>query len=328
MSSLEYAKLGYYIITKLATVKPEENVLILGETASNEDMMKAVMGASIGIGAETQMLIYPERNEINVEHPESVAEAMKHTDVIIDFSVKYTIHTKAYQEARQAGARALVTIPSGIEEYIKDGIIGIDYDDMVREGRMIRDLFERCERCRVVSEEGTEIEMKLGKRPAVLRDGMVVGKGEIDYFPGAQISLAPVEESINGRVVVNGSIYPPVGKLDRNVTVTIEKGRIVKIDGAVEAQEWKKWIQGLNDQNMYWVAHFSIGLNPNAKISGYIIEDERVRGSVIFGFGSQMPDFKGKVGKAKSHTDTVTLFNTVFLDDEKVVENGEILKVK
>ena len=57
MSSLEYAKLGYYIITKLATVKPEENVLILGETASNEDMMKAVMGASIGIGAETQMLI-------------------------------------------------------------------------------------------------------------------------------------------------------------------------------------------------------------------------------------------------------------------------------
>jgi 2,5-dihydroxypyridine 5,6-dioxygenase len=303
-------------------------VLVLGETASNQEMMQAVMAASIGIGSETQMLIYPERNEINYEHPKAVAEAMKHTDVLIDFSVKYTIHTKAYQEARKAGTRALVTIPQGIEEYIKDGIIGIDYDNMVTEGNMISDLFESCSNCRVESEEGTEIEMKLGNRPAVLRDGMVVGKGEIDYFPGAQISLAPVEESINGRVVVNGSVYPPIGKLNRNVHVTIEKGRIVKIEGSNEAREWKQWIKMLEDINMYWVAHFSIGLNPNAKISGYIIEDERVRGSVIFGFGSQMPDFKGKVGKAKSHTDAVSLFNTVYLDGKKVVEKGDILKVK
>jgi leucyl aminopeptidase (aminopeptidase T) len=69
-------------------------------------------------------------------------------------------------------------------------------------------------------------------------------------------------------------------------------------------------------------------LNPNAKLSGYIIEDERIRGSIIFGFGSQMPDFKGKTGKAKSHTDAVSLFNTVFLDEKKVVEKGDILKVR
>jgi 2,5-dihydroxypyridine 5,6-dioxygenase len=327
MSSLEYAKLGYYIVTKLASVKPNENVLILGETASNEAMMQAVMAASIGIGAETQMLIYPERKEINVEHPKSVAEAMKHTDVIIDFSVKYTIHTIAYQEARKAGTRALVTIPQGIEEYIKDGIVGIDYDKMVEEGGMISKLFERCSKCRLASDEGTELEMELGNRPAVLRDGMVIDKGEIDYFPGAQISLAPVEESINGKVVVNGSLYPPVGILDHNVTVTMKKGRIVKIEGSVEAQVWEKWIAGFDDPKMYCVAHFSIGLNPNAKLSGYIIEDERIRGSIIFGFGSQMPDFKGKVGKAKSHTDAVSLFNTVFLDDKKVVAKGDILKV-
>ncbi|HUV56804.1 MAG TPA: hypothetical protein VMV84_06180 [Dehalococcoidales bacterium] len=32
-----------------------------------------------------------------------------------------------------------------------------------------------------------------------------------------------------------------------------------------------------------------------------------------------------KIGKAKTHTDTVTLYTTVFLDDNKVVDNGNIL---
>lgn len=325
MSVLKYSKLGYYVVKNLATIKSNENVLILGDTGSNRDMMEAIMSASIGIGAKTQMLIYPEKNRINVEPSIVVAEAMKASDVIIDLSVNYFIHTKAYQDARDSGVRALVTIPSGIEEYINAGVVGINYNEMLKEGKMIVDLFQKCKKCKVISKEGTNIEMELGGRPVVLRDGRIINKGEIDYFPGAQISLAPIEESINGKVVVNGTIYPPIGKLDKLVEVKIERGRIIEIKGGIEAQEWRKWLKNLDDPNMYYVAHFSIGLNPNAKLRGYIIEDERIRGAIVFGFGSQMPDFKGKIGKAKSHTDAVSLFNTVFLDGKKIVENGNIL---
>ncbi len=325
MSSLKYAAVGQAIAWKLANIKAKENVLVLGDTASNRDMMEAIAAASIGIGAETQILIYPEKNVINIEPPPPVAEALKASDVIIDLSVKYIIHTKAYQDARNSGTRALVTVPSGIEEYLISGVIGIDYDEMVREGNEIAKLYEKCQKCRVTSKEGTNIEMELGDRPAVHRDGMVVNKGEIDYFPGSQVSIAPVEESINGKIMVNGSIYPPIGKLDKPVEIRLEKGRIVDIKGGVEAEEWRGWVKNWDDPKMYHVAHFSVGLNPNARLRGYIIEDERIRGCVCIGFGSQMPDFKGGIGKAKNHTDIVTLYNTIFLDGKKVVDNGDIL---
>ncbi len=325
MTVLKFAKLGYAIAQQLAHVKADENVLILGDTGSNRDMMDAIATASIGIGAETQLLVYPQRATINIEPPAVIAEAMKATDVLIDLSVQYMIHTSAYSKAREAGTRCLVSSASGIEDYIIRGVTEIDYPEMVREGDAIGKLFEKSQKCRVISEEGTDIEMSLGDRPAIHRDGMVVDKGEIDYFPGSQISIGPLEESINGKLVVNGSIFPPIGKLDRPAEITMKDGRIVDVKGGTGAAEWYKYLKEIDDPKMYYVAHFSLGLNPNATLSGNIFEDERVRSCVVFGFGSQMPDFKGNLGKAKTHTDTVTLNTTVFLDDTKVAEKGNIL---
>ena len=325
MSSAKYSEVSRAIVGKLANIKAGENALVLGDTASNREMMDAVVQASTELGAETLLMIYPEKDVINVEPSPPVAAALKASDVIVDLAVHYIIHTRAYQEARSAGMRALVTQPRGIEDYIISGIIGIDYDKMVREGNEIARLYETCKKCRVVSEEGTSVEMELAGRPAVHRDGIVKGKGEIDYFPGSQVSIAPVEESINGTAVVNGSLFPPVGKLGSPVTIRLKKGRIAEIEGGTQAREWEQWLKSWDDSNMYYVAHFSIGGNPSARISGNIMEDERVRGCVVFGFGSQMADFKGKIGKAKNHTDAVTLHNTVFLDDKKIVDNGNIV---
>ena len=125
--------------------------------------------------------------------------------------------------------------------------------------------------------------------------------------------------------MVNGSIFPPIGKLDRPAEITMKDGKIVDVKGGTGAAEWYKYLKEFDDPKMYYVAHFSLGLNPNASLSGNIFEDERVRSCVVFGFGSQMPDFKGNLGKAKTHTDTVTLNSTVFLDDTKVAEKGNIL---
>ena len=325
MSHLMFAELGNKVVNVLANAREGEKVLILGDTASNSDMLEAFFAAAIEARCEAGLLIYKERPHINFEPPAHIADAMKGSDVLIDLSTNYFIHTKAYADARSAGTRALVTIPQGIEEYIRRGIIGIDYEEMVRQGGKIAELFESSKVCRITSAEGTDIQMEMGNRPAVLRDGMVVHPGEIDYFPGAQVSFAPIEETLNGRVVVNGSISPPIGRLTQTVEVTFEKGRIVDFNSQTEALQWKKWLGSQEDSKMFCIAHVSIGLNPNAQLRGYIIEDERVKGSTIFGIGSQMPDFKGTTGAAKTHSDAVSLMATVALDDIIIVEKGAIL---
>ena len=324
MSHLMFAELGSKVITVLGNAKPGEKVLILGDTGSNQEILEAIFAAAIEAQCEASLLIYKERPHINYEPPSLIAEAMKEAEFLVDLSTNYFIHTKAYANARLAGTRALVTIPQGIEEYIRRGIIGIDYEEMVRQGKRIAELFESSRVCRILSEEGTSIEMEMGGRPAVLRDGMVVHPGEIDYFPGAQVSFAPIEETLNGRIVVNGAISPPIGKLNGTVEITFERGRIVDFKGRAEALQWKKWLEEQDDPKMFCIAHVSIGLNPNAQLRGYIIEDERVKGSTIFGIGSQMPDFKGKTGIARTHSDAVSVLSTVMLDDRKIVGKGAI----
>jgi len=325
MSHIMFAELGGKIVTTLAGAKKHETVLILGDTASNENMLEAVFTAAIHAECEASLLVFKERPHNNFEPPEYIAAAMKGADVIIDFATKYFIHTKAVNDARLSGARYLMTIPTGIEDYIRTGVIGIDYQEMVRQGKAIAELYESSEMCRITSDDGSDIQMKMGGRPAINRDGMALVPGEIDYFPGAQVSFAPIEETLNGVLVINGSISPPVDKVTQPVTVKFENGKVTDFKGGAEATQWKEWLLSLEDPNMFSIAHVSIGLNPNARLRGFIMEDERVKGCITFGIGSQMPDFKGNTGLAKTHCDAVSLMATVELDGRKIVEKGNII---
>ena len=325
MSHIMFAELGMRVIKYLLDVKTGERVLILGDTASNSDMLEAFFIAAIEAQCEAAMLVYKERPYINYEPPAYIAEAMKGVDAVVDISSKYLIHTEAYREARAAGTRFLMTIPHGIEEYIRRGIIGIDYEAMVRQSDVIEKLFTTSRTCKITSERGTDIEMELVDRPGIAREGRSVVPGDIDYFPGAQVSFAPVEETMNGIAFIDGSIYPPIAKLSYPVEIVFERGRIVDFKGGAEAEEWKSWLKSQDDPKMFNIAHVSIGLNPEARLRGYIIEDERVLGSVTFGIGSQMPDLKGSTGLAKTHSDAVFLMATVTLDGRTVVERGKVL---
>ena len=77
---------------------------------------------------------------------------------------------------------------------------------------------------------------------------MVIGKGEIDYFPGSQISIAPLEESLNGKLVVNGSIFPPIGKLNKPAEITMKDGRIIDVKGGTGAAVWYKYLKIVQKQ--------------------------------------------------------------------------------
>jgi len=325
MSHTMFAELGIKIIKTLANTREGEKVLILGDTASNSAMLEAFFIAAIQAQCDAGLLIYKERPHINFEPPAHIAEAIKGADVLVDISTNYIIHTKAYNEARLSGTRILMTIPQGIDEYIRRGIIGIDYEEMIRQGNLIAELFESSKVCKITSEQGTDLVMEMGNRPAIHRDGMVVKPGEIDYFPGSQVSFAPVEETLNGRAVINGTISPPIGRLTEAVEITFEKGRIVEFKGQSEAIRWKNWLESQEDPNMFCIAHVSIGLNPEAQLRGFIIEDERIQGCLTLGIGSQMPDFKGTTGAAKTHSDAVSLRPTVMLDETKIADKGGIL---
>ncbi|MEM2021740.1 MAG: hypothetical protein QXP80_05905, partial [Zestosphaera sp.] len=128
-------------------------------------------------------------------------------------------------------------------------------------------------------------------------------------------------------LVFDGSLWPPeeLGLLKNPVKLLIKEGKVRRIEGGSEARMFERWLGSFNDEGMFNVAHLSYGCNPGAKLTGNILEDERVWGVVEWGLGSQSSTFMGRLGPASSHTDGICLSPTVWGDEEKIIEEGEYI---
>jgi leucyl aminopeptidase (aminopeptidase T) len=160
-------------------------------------------------------------------------------------------------------------------------------------------------------------------RPALIGDGMATEPGEADFFPGVSIANAPVEETISGTIVVDGNI-PPGRLVDAPVTCLLERGIIVDISGGADADALAQQFEESGDPIAKHLCHFTLGLNPRAKTTGHVHQDEHVLGAVTFGFGSQDPDFKGTVPPCKVHFDVVLRSPTISLDGIVMCANNTL----
>ncbi len=313
-------------VKDLALVKQGERVLILADTAIDWDMIKALASASYSLGAEPSIMIYETRDEVDIEPPAHVAEAMKASDIIISLPLMYILHTKAYNDAMRAGARILEL--TGMDPDMMIRLIGrVDYEGMCRLGDRLAELTARARRVRIKSRSGTDLSFENDPaRPVFHNDGVLREKGI--YKPlGGQISWAPKEDSFEGVIVADTFIWPPneLGLLRNPVRLTVKEGGIVKIEGGIEARIFEKWLAGLRDEKMYYIAHASWGFHPRARLRGLPLEDERLYAGIEFGFGSQSLKFRGKVGLAKAHTDLGIYNPDVFFDDELVASDGRFV---
>lgn len=313
------------IVEDMCTVQEKENVVILAETRVNKDVIWSVAEAAHLEGAKAHVFFYEEHPMVDVEPSPPMAAAMKSAEVNIEFASKYYIHTKAFSEALKAGARTLDLCDMSPEQIIR--CIGqVDLQRVMEFGDTLAEMLGRSNKLEVTTPAGTSLTAEIRGRPIVHNRGRISKPGEYTYLPG-QVSWQPVEDTITGAIVFDGSVWPPdeVNILKNPIKLEVEKGVIKEIEGSNEAKIWEKWLEGFNDPNMFKIAHFSYGFNPGAQLCGSIIEDERIFGCVELGIGFQFARFKGTVGAAPAHTDGIMLNPTVKLDGEAIEEQGAFI---
>jgi 2,5-dihydroxypyridine 5,6-dioxygenase len=143
----------------------------------------------------------------------------------------------------------------------------------------------------VTSPLGTDISFRLKGRPALVGDGRTIEPGEVGSFPGVDASIAPVEETINGTIVIDGCIDPGNGLVSAPITCHLEKGVITAIEGGADANAWRSSLESVDDPKAFHLCHFTIRLTPRAETP-----TERAWGIVDFGFGHQDASYKGTIG--------------------------------
>lgn len=167
---------------------------------------------------------------------------------------------------------------------------------------------------RITSGKGTEIEGVIEGRKANAETGINLYKNP-SVFPDIEVNTSVVEAKCNGMIVVDLCITK-IGKIDSPLYLDIAGGKIIRIRGE-RAEEVLGWIRSFNDPNVFQVAEFGFGLNPDAAIMGNIIEDEGKLGTAHIGFGNNL--FMGGQNEAKAHFDVVFDKSQIYLDGELLV---------
>ncbi len=241
---------------------------------------------------------------------------MAAADVWFEFNVAYILYTDARDNAVDAGCRHACYGGMDVEMLVRT-IGRVDTPVMNRLGDKLRALSEAATKMRVTTPLGADFTAMIDKDPAPYLGQRKPGQGYSQML-GGQSGFAALPDSINGTMVFDGTVWPPdeVGIPKTPVELTWEDGRITAIEGGSEARVYKRWLAGFEHEMMYRIAHISYGFNPGVKrLSGRIVEDERVFGCINIGIGPT------RLG-APTHTDGVMLNASVWADDDQLEDEG------
>ena len=328
MSSNEYMnlelKLGALkLVRDVLGVKSGEGVLIYGDTGNDPRVIEATAEAAYGLGAEPVTLRYETRTRPGIEPPKPLAAALCAADVIIEYATSYVLYTKAFWDAVNRGNVRYIILTGMDVDMMVRCISRVDYVKMVQLGERLVELTKNGLKFHVTTPAGTDLSVTVD-REMVRHSGRIIKEPSGQWATlGGQASFAPVWGSANGTVTFDGCIWPPdeVNILKEPVKLTVEDSRIAEIRGGVQAAMFERWLRSLEDPHMFDLVHISYGFNPGVRrITGRILEDERVFGGVEMGIGS----YRGR--PAKGHTDGVMLNPSVWLDGKQIEAEGKYVE--
>lgn len=98
------------------------------------------------------------------------------------------------------------------------------------------------------------------------------------------------------------------------------------MEGGEEASAYETYLRDFRDPGMLKMAHIAYGFNPGARLTGNIVEDERVWGATEWGIGYVSDIDAPPCGQdAVSHSDGICLKSSVWLDGVQIMDRGEIV---
>jgi len=300
-------------------VQPHERLLIVADDDSPEKVVQALYDEARSMGIEVAMLQITPRQFNGEELPDFVARLLKQVDVYLGPTSKSFSHTDARRDASKSGVRG-ATLP-GVNEDIFKRLMAVDYQAIAAKAKVLVERITRAKSVRITSENGTDLVLGLGNtfEPD---DGMLSAAGAFGNLPAGEVMGAP--SGGKGTLVIDamGDI------ITEPTTVVIGKGEIIDIQPNKSGERFKDLLEKAarqdGNRNAFKVAELGIGLNPLAKISGEILEDEKVLGTIHVAFGDNS-SYPGGKNTASIHLDGVVLEPKLYFDDQGEEVIGELV---
>ena len=150
----------------------------------------------------------------------------------------------------------------------------------------------------------------------------IVEKGEFSTAPTVKLTLLRLKGSAEGIIVADASFpYLGIGLLDEPITLKVENGNVVSVEGGRQADILREDWASKNDLVSIILPNLG-GLNPSCSFRGLMLEDEGVYGSCHIGIGTSV-NLGGEL-RAATHYDAILTKITITCDGVDIMRDGEL----
>ena len=323
--AIQAANIAEKIIGSQLAVKSGEEVLIVVDTESDMRMAQAFAAASKNHGADFMIAMMDARTkDKSTTIPKSLESAMSGCDVFIPMtraSGAPAYNQKMKSLLKEKKIRECCMVLRDIDNYIHGGALA-DYEAVYADGVAMQNKWWHKKFAHVTSPAGTDLTFEMIDMLPIIECGIAREPGLSMAFSDGEVSLGPVEGTMNGTMVIDGPMCY-YGLHNSHLKLKIENGRVSEILGGDPkiCKELEKLFAEVKNSDK--IGEIGIGLNPSSLLNGDFEEEKKARGTIHFALGSGVY-YEQKID-SQVHIDMVLYNTTVEFDGETFVKNGNVV---
>ena len=315
------------VIKTCMDVRRGENVLIVCDPTTG-DIGQALHEAANERSDNVLLIVMPKARHHGEEPPSPVAHLMRQQQVVIAPTRYSLTHTRAIRQSLREGSR-VATMPGMTNEMFSRGGMSADFSLIKQRISDLGPYFRRRRIVKVTSEQGTNVTFEVNWREWKLDDNGICNRPKmLTNLPAGKAFIMPREGSMNGTVVIDGSWESNL--VDEPISLIVEDGIVMDVKGGTiaatirqEFGEAAKRLRTKDRESVWTMAEFGFGMNPQARLFGNVLEDEKRLGTCYFSVGDNTA--LGGTSAVGIHIPGVLKNASVWLDDTQLISNGEFI---
>ena len=320
-STLEEA--AHTACSRVLGLQQEQVLIITNPGTEAEIIARALYGAALECAADPVLIVQPVKTQFDFAEPAVIAAFQAKPRAVISISTEklgkdrigiarpylyegaeydHIFHLQLYGEK---SCRAFWSPGVTLESFIRT--VPIDYAELGRRCAAVNVILDCAVSVQVSAPSGTNITLGLRGRKARADDGAFSAPGRGGNLPAGESFISPENGTAEGIIVFDGSISLHNRDIIINEPIhcTVSGGRLCGVSGGADARALMETItiaeqdslnyeksgrlpagQGkIYAKNARNIGELGIGLNPRARVTGSMLEDEKAFHTCHFALG-------------------------------------------
>lgn len=312
---------------RLCRVREGETVLIFTDPRfPHPEYPPAAFAAARSLGANVYVLTSQGDQGFD---DSLVRAAWQNADMVLGMSmlprgIGSWMYTETHDLALEAGARVLM-----VQEPLQVLKRMLPNEALRRRGLAGAQRLQEAQEIHVVSRAGSDYVLRKDGRRAMYQCGIADEPGRWDHWPSGLVTCAPLEDSAEGRYVIEpGDVLLGMWRhAQSRVELTLERGRIVRIEGGPDAFLLQSHLERAGDKGAFRLAHAGWGIDERADWAHVGMDSESRYGTVLVALGRNTfrapAGYSGLGGQnvSEAHFDICCRNTDLYLDGELIIQN-------